>query len=78
MAHSSCSWASARTLVSVLFFDGSGLCQFYKRLDHGVFALPDPDPGETQVVLAEWQLDALLDGIDVAPRPKRPKKNPLH
>lgn len=62
----------------VLFFDGSGLCQFYKRLDRGVFVLPDPDPGETQVALAEWQLDALLDGIDVAPRGNRPKKPPLH
>lgn len=62
----------------VLFFDGSGLCQFYKRLDRGVFVLPDPDPGEAQVALAEWQLDALLDGIDVAPRSKRPKKEPLH
>jgi len=31
-----------RDAVNVLFCDGSGMCQFYKRLDRGVFRLPEP------------------------------------
>ena len=37
-----------RAAVQVLFFDGTGMCQFYKRLDRGVFRLPEPmEPGAT-------------------------------
>ena len=55
-----------RTAMKVLFFDGSGLCQFYKRLDRGLFRLPvPPDPDATTMVLEERALDELLDGIDV-------------
>ena len=28
--------------VKVLFFDGTGLCLFYKRLDRGTFRVPEP------------------------------------
>jgi transposase len=52
--------------LKVLFFDGSGMCQFYKRLDRGVFRLPEPlEEGATSVVVDERVLDDLLDGIDV-------------
>ncbi|MGA3125058.1 MAG: IS66 family insertion sequence element accessory protein TnpB, partial [Polyangiaceae bacterium] len=27
--------------LKILFFDGSGMCIFYKRLDRGVFRLPE-------------------------------------
>src|SRR5208283_6223918 len=30
-----------RDALKVLFFDGSGMCIFYKRLDHSVFKLPE-------------------------------------
>ncbi|HEY5376777.1 MAG TPA: IS66 family insertion sequence element accessory protein TnpB [Polyangiaceae bacterium] len=36
--------------VKVLFFDGSGICQFYKRLDRGVFRLPDPTAPDARYV----------------------------
>ena len=37
-----------RDALKVLFFDGTGLCIFYKRLDRGVFRLPEPlDEGAT-------------------------------
>jgi transposase len=29
-----------RDALKILFFDGSGLCVFYKRLDRGAFRLP--------------------------------------
>lgn len=55
-----------RDALKILFADGSGLCQFYKRLDSGVFRLPEPlEPGATSVVIEERLLDDLLDGIDV-------------
>ena len=57
--------------VKVLFFDGSGMCQFYKRLDRGVFRLPEPTaPDARHVELDESLLDALLDGVDLGEAPK--------
>jgi transposase len=55
-----------RTAVKVLFFQGGGLCVFYKRLDSGTFVLPQaPSDDATVVVVEERVLDDLLDGIDV-------------
>lgn len=53
-----------RTSLKVLFFDGTGLCLFYKRLDRGTFRLPmSLEPGATSVAIEERELDDLLDGI---------------
>jgi transposase len=62
-----------RAALKVLFFDGSGMCVFYKRLDAGTFRLPaPPDPRASSVVIDERALEALLDGIDIdAPAAKR-------
>jgi transposase len=54
-----------REAIKVLFFDGSGLCLFYKRLDKGVFRLPDVEGDATSIAIDEHTLDDLLDGIDV-------------
>jgi transposase len=55
-----------RGAIKVVFFDGSGLCLFYKRLDAGVFRVPEMRPGESAAVeIDEAALDDLLDGIDV-------------
>ena len=63
-----------REAIKVLFFDGSGMCVFYKRLDQGVFRLPEPlAAGETTVVIEERVLDDLLDGIDVQPATAKTK-----
>ena len=63
-----------RDAIKVLFFDGSGLCLFYKRLDRGTFRLPDASADQTTVTLDDRALDDLLDGIDV--EAKAPKKRP--
>jgi transposase len=65
-----------RHAVKVLFFDGSGLCLFYKRLDRGAFRLPEPTGAEsTAVTIDERALDDLLDGIDLeAAAPRRPRR----
>ena len=63
-----------RSALKVLFFDGTGMCQFYKRLDQQVFRLPEPfEPGSTNVRIDEGALDDLLDGIDVEKAQRRPK-----
>ena len=55
-----------RESLKVLFFDGGGLCVFYKRLDRGTFRIPEAlQPGCKHVELDDAALDALLDGIDV-------------
>ncbi len=64
-----------RDALKVLFFDGSGMCIFYKRLDRGTFKLPEPTTeGAQHVEIDDATLEALLDGIDVAAdvRPKKP------
>lgn len=66
-----------RDAVKILFFDGSGLCVFYKRLDRGAFRLPEATQEEVlHVEVDDATLDALLDGIDIdasAPRRTRPR-----
>jgi transposase len=63
--------------MKLLFFDGSGLCIFYKRLDRHTFRWPEArSPGASSVAIDERALEALLDGIDVeaaAPRARRPR-----
>ena len=56
-----------RDALKVLFFDGTGLCLFYKRLDKGTFRLPLAPEGTTQLTLEERVLDDLLDGVDLEP-----------
>lgn len=67
-----------RDSVKILFFDGSGMCLFYKRLDRGVFRLPEAPLDARHVELDESLLDALLDGIDAGdtPKPKRRQSPP--
>ncbi len=66
--------------MKVLLFDGSGMCQFYKRLDRGVFRLPDPTASDARhVELDEGLLDALLDGVDLGDAPKSvPRRKRVH
>lgn len=55
-----------RTAAKILFFDGTGFCLFYKRLDKGTFSVPTPlREGDQVVELSERALEDLLDGIDV-------------
>ena len=67
-----------RSAIKVLFFDGSGLCLFYKRLDRGTFRLPQAVEGSTSVEIEERALDDLLDGIDVEPPAPRQRRRRVH
>lgn len=65
-----------RDAMKILFFDGSGLCLFYKRLDARTFRIPEPrvDQPEMTVEIDERALEDLLDGIDVEARPARRRR----
>ena len=66
-----------REAIKVLFFDGTGLCIFYKRLDKGSFRLPDPPSrGASSIAIDQRALDDLLEGIDILP--KAPRGPRLH
>jgi transposase len=68
-----------RDAIKVLFFDGTGMCQFYKRLDRGTFRLPEPlDAQATSVALDDRQLDDLLDGIDVEAKARKAPRVRVH
>jgi transposase len=67
-----------RDAIKVLFFDGSGLCVFYKRLDRGNFRVPEAGTDDTSVEIDERALDDLLDGIDVQDKPPSRRPARLH
>ena len=48
--------------IKVLWWDGFGLCLFYKRLENGRFVWPQARSGT--VSLTSAQLSMLLEGID--------------
>ena len=51
-------------LIKIVFWDGTGLCLFTKRLEQGVFLWPPTvEPGRTLAFTAV-QLSALLEVID--------------
>lgn len=68
-----------KSAMKILFFDGTGLCLFYKRLDRGTFRWPEPLlPSDTSIVVDEHVLEALLDGIDVECPSRRPARSRAH
>jgi transposase len=55
-----------RDALKVLFFDGTGMAIFYKRLDRRTFKIPDATSATSQhVEIDDAALEALLDGIAV-------------
>ena len=65
-----------RDALKILFFDGSGMAIFYKRLDRGTFQIPEaPSRASKHVEIDDATLEALLDGIDVnAAEPRTPRQ----
>ena len=60
--------------VKVLWWDGQGLCLYYKRLERGRFIWPRAEDGVVHLTPA--QLSMLLEGIDWR-RPQRTER-PQH
>ena len=53
--------------IKLIFWDGTGLCLFAKRLEEGIFRWPKIEDGVMRLSAA--QLSALLEGLDVNMRP---------
>lgn len=55
-----------RTALKIVYFDGSGLCILYKRLDKSTFRVPTSfDEHARAVEIDERVLADLLAGVDV-------------
>jgi transposase len=69
-------FGKSKTALKLLFFDGSGLCVFHKRLDRRCFCIPEALDDSAVLVLEERALDDLLEGIDIKreQRPRPPRK----
>jgi transposase len=55
--------------VKLLWWDGQGLCLYYKRLEQGKFTWPSASNGT--VHLSQSELALLLEGIDWRPPARR-------
>jgi transposase len=64
------------TRAKILFYDRTGWVLVYKRLDHGVFPLPETlETGAASVSISQRELELMLLGRDLAPARRRsPKK----
>ncbi len=51
-------------LIKIVFWDGTGLCLFSKRLEEGRFPWPGADELGDTVALTSEQLSMLIGGID--------------
>jgi len=66
-----------RSALKILFFDGTGLCVFHKRLDDRLFCVPEAMDDTSVVTIEERALDDLLEGVDVVRgHPKRAPRRP--
>jgi transposase len=53
----------AHTRLKAIYWDGSGLCLFAKRLEAGTFSWPESTEAAKEITSAE--LSMLLEGIDL-------------
>ena len=55
-----------KNMLKILFWDRTGYCQYYKRLENGTFCIPFCDDEEQRSMsISAEQLRLILDGIDV-------------
>lgn len=53
-----------RDRLKILWWDRTGFCLLYKRLERGAFRIPGPlRPGETSVEITAPELAQILEGI---------------
>lgn len=63
-----------RTRIKVLWFEASGYSLLYKRLDHGVFRLPDPQGDRSNIDIDANELFAILSGVTLPADRKSARK----
>ena len=61
-----------------LFYDKTGFCILYKRLERGTFRMPEViEPGATHVMIDDAELALLLEGLEL-PKASRAKRYRTH
>ncbi len=60
--------------VKILYWDRSGFCLWYKRLEQGVFHFPHGSTSHVEVDATDLTL--LLDGIELGPATRRARFTP--
>jgi transposase len=60
--------------VKILFWDRSGFCLWYKRLERGVFRFPSCDGASARIDAGDLAL--ILEGIDLSGARRRPRWSP--
>jgi len=58
--------------VKLLFWDDTGFCLLYKRLERGVFPWPEKSDSDT-IQISRRQLSWLLDGLSIEQKKAIPK-----
>ncbi len=67
----------ARTHAKILWWDKSGWCLLYKRLERGTFRIPDVlEPDAKHVTIGRAELALILEGIDLPPPPPPRRRQP--
>ena len=74
--HLFCYFNRTADRVKILYWDRSGFCLWYKRLERGVFHLPRRGVAHFELEAAELLL--LLDGIELARVTRRPRTRPVN
>ena len=63
-----------RDRTKILFWDRSGLCLYYKRLEKGVFRLSELERAQrVGVEIEAAELALILEGIDLSGAQRRPR-----
>ncbi len=61
-----------RDRAKILFWDRTGLCLYYKRLERGTFRLSAfEDPKTSRAEIAAFELSLILEGIELADAKRR-------
>lgn len=59
------------TRLKILWWDRTGYCLLYKRLEWGVFKLPGPTGQSASVIIDVRELAKILEGIGMPPKNHR-------
>ncbi len=63
-----------RDRMKILWWDRTGYCLLYKRLERGTFRLPSTlRPGESKVAIGPLELAKILEGVSL-PVERRPRR----
>jgi transposase len=62
-----------RDRVKILFWDRSGMCLYYKRLEKGTFHLSAFENDSSRAEIESAELALILEGIDLANAKRRPR-----